>query len=92
MIINKLKITIARKCCLKGTDWKLTFGSSVGIIEKILACVQPELQASYTRNTYNNVLCIMGLTQGVHKLENFTCFLSRHATASPSCIWPSGKF
>ena len=49
-----LEITIARKCCLKGTDWKLAFGSSVGIIENILACVQPELQASYTRNTYSN--------------------------------------
>ena len=46
MIINKLVITIARKCCLKGTDWKLAFGSSVGIIENILACVQPELQAN----------------------------------------------
>ena len=33
-------------------DWKLAFGGSVGIIEKILAFVQPELQASYTRNTY----------------------------------------
>ena len=55
-LINKLEITIARKCCLKGPYWKLVFGSSVGIIEKILACVQPELQASYTRNTYNNVL------------------------------------
>ena len=45
----KLEITIARKCCLKGTDWKLAFGGSVGQIEKLLACVQP----SYTRNTYN---------------------------------------
>ena len=50
-----LEITITRKCCLKGTDWKLAFGNSVGIIEKILACVQPESQASYTRNTYDNV-------------------------------------
>ena len=50
------QITIARKCCLKGKDWKLAFDSSVGIIEKMFACVQPELQASYTRNTYNNVL------------------------------------
>ena len=56
--VVKLEITITRKCCLKGTDWKLAFGSSVGIIEKILACVQPELQASYTRNTYNNVLWV----------------------------------
>ena len=47
---------MARKCCLKGTGWKLAFGGGVGIIEKILACVQPELQASYTRYTYNNVL------------------------------------
>ena len=37
---------------------QLAFGSSVGIIEKILACVQPELQASYTCNTYNNVLWV----------------------------------
>ena len=51
----QLEITITRKCCLKGTDWKLAFGSSVGIIENILACVQPELQASYTCNTYSNV-------------------------------------
>ena len=43
----KLEITIASKCCLKGTDWKLAFGGSVGIIKKRLACVQPELQASY---------------------------------------------
>ena len=50
-----LEITITWKCCLKGTDWELAFGNSVGIIEKILACVRPELQASYTRNTYNNV-------------------------------------
>ena len=34
---------------LKGTGWKLAFGGSVGIIEKSLACVQPELQSSYTR-------------------------------------------
>ena len=41
----------------------------------MLACVLPELQASYTRNTYNNVLkCITGPIQGVHKLENFACF------------------
>ena len=53
--MTKLEITIARKCCLKGTDWKLAFGGSVGIIEKILACVHAELQASYFRNTYNNV-------------------------------------
>ena len=44
-ILNIPEITIARKCCLKGTDWKLAFGDSVGIIEKILACVQ--------RNTYS---------------------------------------
>ena len=29
----------------------------------------------------------MGLTQGLHKLENFTCFFPRHATASPSCMY-----
>ena len=39
-----------------GTDWKLAFGGGVGKIENILACVQTELQVSYTRNTYNNVL------------------------------------
>ena len=55
LLVLLLEITIARKCCLKGTDWKLAFGNSVGIIDKILACVQPELQASYTRNTYNNI-------------------------------------
>ena len=41
-LYNKLEITIARKCCLKGTDWKLAFGGCVGEIEKMLACVQPE--------------------------------------------------
>ena len=53
--------------------WKGQFGNLhlvvVLAIEKILACVQPELQASYTRNTYNNVLyCITCLIQDVHKL------------------------
>ena len=70
---------------LKGTDWKLAFGGSVGIIEKILACVQPELHTgySYTRNTYNNVF-VTGLIQGVHKLENFACFF----VPGMPCIWP----
>ena len=31
------------------TGWKLAFGGSVGIIEKIVAFLQPELQTSYTR-------------------------------------------
>ena len=56
--ISIIYYTRSYYCCLKGTDWKPTFGNSVGIIEKILACVQPELQASYTRNTYNNVLWV----------------------------------
>ena len=60
LILFKLEITIARECCLKGTDWKLAFGSSVSEIENICACVlQPELQASYTHNTYNNVLLVI---------------------------------
>ena len=33
----QLEITITRKRCLKGTDWKLAFDNSVGIIENIVA-------------------------------------------------------
>ena len=35
LIELRLKITIARMCCMKGTDWKLAFGGSVGEIEKL---------------------------------------------------------
>ena len=51
-LCNKLEITIARKCCLKGTDWKLAFGGRFGEIRKMLASVQ----SSYIRNIYNDVL------------------------------------
>ena len=39
LILHTRNYLIARKCCLKWTDCKLAFGSSVGTIENILACV-----------------------------------------------------